>query len=31
VYIGVIGIFGIWIWSMIDAYNLASGKTAISR
>lgn len=29
--IGFIGILGVWLWSMIDAYNLASGKTAISK
>jgi len=29
--IGVVGILGVAIWSMIDAYNIASGKTPISR
>jgi len=30
VYIGVAGVLGIWVWSMIDAYNIASGKTPLS-
>jgi TM2 domain-containing membrane protein YozV len=30
VYIGIIGALGIWIWSMIDAHNIASGKTPLS-
>ena len=27
--IGVFGMLGIWIWGMIDAYSVASGKTPI--
>lgn len=30
VLIGIIGIFAVWIWSMVDAYNVASGKTPLS-
>jgi len=30
VYIGSLTILGVWIWSMIDAYNTASGKTPLS-
>jgi TM2 domain-containing membrane protein YozV len=28
--VGVVGVLAVWIWSMIDAYNLASGKTPLS-
>ena len=28
--IGWAGLFVVWIWSMIDAYNIASGKTPLS-
>jgi TM2 domain-containing membrane protein YozV len=27
--IGFLGIVGVWIWSMIDAHNVASGKTPL--
>lgn len=29
VYIGFLGTLGIWIWSMVDAYSVASGKTPV--
>ena len=29
--IGIAGVFGVWIWSMIDAYNVASAKAPIKR
>lgn len=29
VYIGFLGTLGIWIWSMVDAYSVASGKTPL--
>jgi TM2 domain-containing membrane protein YozV len=28
--IGFFGVMGVWIWSMIDAYNVASGKTPLT-
>jgi TM2 domain-containing membrane protein YozV len=28
-FIGFFGIVGVWIWSMIDAHSLASGKTPL--
>ncbi|HET9285615.1 MAG TPA: zinc-ribbon domain-containing protein [Candidatus Angelobacter sp.] len=30
IFIGFFGIVGSWIWSMIDAYNVASGKSPLS-
>lgn len=30
IFIGFFGIVGSWIWSMIDAYNTASGKSPLS-
>ncbi|HZS29039.1 MAG TPA: hypothetical protein VFB76_17565 [Candidatus Angelobacter sp.] len=30
VFVGFFSIVGVWIWSMIDAYNVASGKSPLS-
>ena len=30
VFVGFFGIVGVWIWSMIDAHNVASGKSPLS-
>jgi TM2 domain-containing membrane protein YozV len=27
--IGFIGVFGVWVWGMINAYQVASGKTTM--
>jgi TM2 domain-containing membrane protein YozV len=29
--IGFVGVIGVWIWSMFDAYSIAKGTTALSR
>ena len=30
VFVGFFGIVGVWVWSMIDAHNTASGKSPLS-